>query len=129
MKYVFAGILGGILGGMGMGGGTILVPLLTLWLSVDQHEAQWLNVAAFIPMSIAAIAIHLKNKLIEVKPLLFTLIGALPFAIGSAFFAYKLSSALLQKAFGVFLTVLGVWQIIVTFKKKKDLPPKIPSDE
>ncbi|MBE7090170.1 MAG: sulfite exporter TauE/SafE family protein, partial [Clostridiales bacterium] len=26
--YVIAGVLGGVLGGMGMGGGTLLIPLL-----------------------------------------------------------------------------------------------------
>ena len=37
--YAVAGILGGILGGMGMGGGTVLIPLLTLFYGVGQHTA------------------------------------------------------------------------------------------
>ena len=30
--YIVFGILAGVLGGMGMGGGTILIPLLTIFL-------------------------------------------------------------------------------------------------
>ena len=29
--YMFAGLAGGILGGMGMGGGTVLIPILTIF--------------------------------------------------------------------------------------------------
>ena len=38
MKVLFIvfGIIGGLLGGMGMGGGTLLIPLLTLGLDVPQ---------------------------------------------------------------------------------------------
>ncbi|MBQ7653182.1 MAG: sulfite exporter TauE/SafE family protein [Clostridia bacterium] len=129
MKYILAGLLGGILGGMGMGGGTVLVPLLTLWLAVDQREAQWLNVAAFIPMSVIAIIIHAKNGLIERKPLICVLIGALPFSIASAFLAYSVPSEKLGKAFGVFLVMLGAFQIVQTLKKPKTYIPRIPFDE
>lgn len=37
--YAVAGVLGGVLGGMGMGGGTVLVPLLSIFYAVEQHTA------------------------------------------------------------------------------------------
>ena len=58
---IIAGILGGIAGGMGMGGGTLTIPILTIFLSVGQLEAQGINLVAFIPMSIVALIIHAKN--------------------------------------------------------------------
>ena len=37
--YAIAGVFGGILGGMGMGGGTVLIPLLSIFYAVEQHTA------------------------------------------------------------------------------------------
>ena len=37
---VLAGIVSGIVGGMGMGGGTLLIPILTIFLSFPQKNAQ-----------------------------------------------------------------------------------------
>lgn len=60
MKVLFIvfGIIGGLLGGMGMGGGTLLIPLLTLGLDVPQQTAQLLNLLTFIPMSAFALIVH-----------------------------------------------------------------------
>ena len=62
-----AGIISGIVGGMGMGGGTLLIPILTIFLSFKQKSAQAINLLAFIPMSIVALIIHIKNKLVDFK--------------------------------------------------------------
>ena len=126
-ELILMGFLGGVLGGAGLGGGTVLIPLLTLLLSFDQKTAQWINVASFIPMSIIALAIHFKNKLIEVKPLLF-MSSALPCAALFALLSSRAPSPFLQKCFGVFLIAFGIGGIVKVFKKKKILP-KIPCDE
>ena len=68
MEYVWfgvAGVLGGVLGGMGMGGGTLLIPLLTIFYKVSQHTAQAVNLISFIPMAVVALIIHIKNKLVD----------------------------------------------------------------
>ena len=59
--YILAGAVSGILGGMGMGGGVLLIPILTQLLQVEQKVAQGINLIAFLPMSIAAIVVHAKN--------------------------------------------------------------------
>ena len=61
--YLIFGILSGVIGGMGMGGGTLLIPLLTIFCGISQIVAQMYNLLAFLPMSIIAIFIHYKNKL------------------------------------------------------------------
>ena len=55
------GFLGGVLGGMGMGGGTVLIPLLTVFLNVGQKTAQAINLIAFSPMAAVALFVHFKN--------------------------------------------------------------------
>ena len=50
-----------------MGGGTILIFLLMYVIGIDQHIAQATNLIFFIPTSIIAIIINLKNKNIALK--------------------------------------------------------------
>ena len=68
--FVLFGLLGGIIGGMGMGGGTLLIPLLTIFLSIEQKTAQSINLLAFIPMALVALIIHFKNKMVMTKDIL-----------------------------------------------------------
>ena len=72
--FVIFGALGGILGGMGMGGGTLLIPLLTIFTNTKQKEAQGINLIVFIPMAVIALIIHFKNKLVLVKRSIFLII-------------------------------------------------------
>lgn len=116
--FILAGIAGGILGGMGMGGGTLLIPILTIFLGVNQHLAQWINLVTFIPMSIVALIIHIKNHLVEKKFILVVLIPALTAAAFSSFLALSSKPELLSRLFGGFLTILGIIFIIVTCRKK-----------
>ncbi len=61
---VLFGFLSGILGGMGMGGGTLLVPLLS-FLDIPQKTIQAINLFSFLPMCAAALCVHAKNKLLR----------------------------------------------------------------
>jgi hypothetical protein len=113
--FVLTGITGGLLGGMGMGGGTVLIPILTLFLSVDQHTAQAVNLIAFIPMAVLALIVHLKSNLLEFKKILYIIIPAVLFSAAGSLIAKNLQGDSLQKLFGGFLIVLSFIQF---FSKK-----------
>lgn len=117
--YVLSGVLGGLLGGMGMGGGTLLIPLLTIFNGVGQHSAQAVNLIAFIPMAVVAIVIHLKNKLINFKNVVFIILPGIITCIVGCFVAKNVTGDLLKKIFGGFLIVLAVIQFIGVFTKKE----------
>lgn len=117
--YILAGLAGGILGGMGMGGGTVLIPILTIFLSVDQTAAQGINLITFIPMAAAAIFLHAKNKLVDFKILPWFIIPGIAFAVGGAFITKNIDAGILQKLFGGFLISLALFQIFVTIFSKK----------
>lgn len=106
--YVVAGIAGGLIGGMGMGGGTLLIPILTLLLSVGQLEAQAINLIVFIPMAIVTLIIHVKNKLVDFKKLLFSLPLAIVLAVAGALLVKKIDESILKTTFGVFMLIVGV---------------------
>ncbi len=114
--YVLFGALGGLIGGMGMGGGTILIPLLTLFLHVPQLQAQTINLISFIPMAIVSLIIHIKNKLVDFKALFKVLPFALGFSILSSFFALKINSGVLRTIFGVFMLIIGGIFMLKTIK-------------
>ncbi|MBO7187412.1 MAG: sulfite exporter TauE/SafE family protein [Clostridia bacterium] len=113
------GIIGGVLGGMGMGGGTLLIPLLTIFLSVNQKLAQSINLLAFLPMSIIALIIHAKNKKIDLKNSLYMIIPAFLFSILGGYLASVIKSKLLRKFFGYFLIALAFLNVIFTIKSNK----------
>lgn len=67
MEKLLIGFVSGIVSGTGMGGGTILILCLSIFLGVNQHTAQATNLIFFIPTSIAAIIINVKEKKINFK--------------------------------------------------------------
>lgn len=50
--FILFGLFSGILGGLGMGGGTLLIPLLTIFMGLDQKLSQGINLLSFLIMSI-----------------------------------------------------------------------------
>ena len=84
--YLFlCGVAAGVLGGMGMGGGTILIPMLTVFFKMSQTAAQGINLLSFIPMAAVALAIHIKNKMLDVKDLLPVALPAVAFSLAGSF--------------------------------------------
>lgn len=67
MWEVITGVISGTISGTGMGGGTILILVLSIFLGVRQHTAQATNLVFFVPTSISAIIVSIKSKLIEWK--------------------------------------------------------------
>lgn len=117
--YILAGITGGLLGGMGMGGGTVLIPLLGIVFGVNQHLAQAINLISFVPMAIIALIIHVKNGLVETSGLwLIILSGLLSCALG-CFIARGLKADVLKRIFGGFLMILSIIQVYGIIRKKR----------
>ena len=116
--YVAIGIAGGIIGGMGMGGGTLLIPLLTLFTDTPQHVAQAVNLVAFVPMSVAALVIHAKNKLLDFKYLLTVALPAVIASVPASMLVKFIGGKSLSRYFGIFLAVLGVYQLVTLIVTK-----------
>ncbi len=116
---ILAGVLGGIIGGMGMGGGTLTIPILTIFLNYKQILAQGVNLIAFLPMSIVALVIHFKNHLVAYKETWFLAVVGSLFSVLGAFGANMVPNVVLKKLFALFLIGLAIWQIIEINKQKK----------
>ena len=118
--YFLAGLFSGVFSGMGMGGGTLLIPMLTLIYNMPQQTAQAVNLIAFIPMAIVAVIIHAKNKLLDFKGAWLMIIPGILFAVLFSFLAKNMEGDLLKKLFGGFLILLAALQIILTFIQEKN---------
>lgn len=106
--YLILGFVGGIPAGMGMGGGTVTIPLLVLLGGVEQKIAQCANLFSFLPMSLGALKTHAQNKLLKTQGVLWIILPALIVSVLGALLAGLLPSQILRRAFGVFLIGLSV---------------------
>lgn len=116
---IVIGFLGGVFGGLGMGGGTVLIPLLSIIINVEQKMAQGINLLSFLVMAIISIIIHYKNGFIQTKGLFYLIIGGLVFSVIGAYFAISLSSTTLRFVFGIFLCILAISEFVKVFKRAK----------
>lgn len=112
-----AGFLTGILSAWGIGGGTLLLLVMTLFLGVDQLTAQGINLLYFLPTAAMALLEHKKNGLLDPPLLRSAIPWALPVTAAAAWAATAVEVAALKKPFGVFLLAAGLYTV---FSK----PPK-----
>ena len=125
MLPILFGIISGIFTGLGVGGGSILILFLSIYIHLDQHMAQATNLIFFIPTSIAAIIVNIKEKNIEYKLAgIITICGVFGAIIGF-YIAKNLESNILRKCFSVFILIIAIYEIyrlLRTYfiKNKKD---------
>lgn len=67
MTELIFGIIAGIISGLGMGGGTALIFLLSYFSGLSQQYSQGTNLIFFIPTSIVVSFINIRNKNIDFK--------------------------------------------------------------
>ena len=102
------GLGAGILSAWGVGGGTLLLLVMTLLLDVDQRTAQGINLLFFLPTAASALVCHARSGCLD-RP---SLRAAVPWAVAAAAAGAWLSSAAdpaaLRKPFGIYLRLSGV---------------------
>lgn len=124
MLEFFTGIISGTVSGTGMGGGTILILILSVFMGIDQHVAQATNLVFFVPTSITAIITTIKDKLINWKTGVAVAIAGVIGAIFGARISVRMDVNNLKKYFGIFLILITIYEIYslikqYIFEKKK----------
>ncbi len=114
------GLGASVVSAWGVGGGTLLLLVMTLFLGVDQRTAQGINLLFFLPTAASALVCHARGGYLD-KP---TLKAAVPAAVAAALVGAWVSNAVdvevLRKPFGVYLLLSGV---SLVWPKKKDGNP------
>lgn len=117
---LLAGTVTGVLSAFGIGGGSLLLIYLTAFASLDQHQAQGINLLYFLPAAAAALPSHQKNGLLEKKVILPAVLAGLVAAGLAAWVSNGLETGLLRKLFGLFLLYVGLTQL---FRKDRQKDP------
>jgi len=103
---------------MGIGGGTILIPALVLLVNPGQHIAQSVNLLFFIPTAIIALIVHIKKKRIDFKMAMPIILFGLAGAFAGSKLAMSLPGNSLKKWFGLFLLLMGIYELFIKGRKK-----------
>ena len=94
-----------------------MVLLLSIFSNINQHGIQGINLLFFIPTSIVANFINIKNKNIDYSiSKVIAITGIIGAIIGSNL-AFKISNEKLKRYFGIFLIFIAIFEIYSFFKK------------
>ncbi|MEG2177165.1 MAG: sulfite exporter TauE/SafE family protein [Oscillibacter sp.] len=102
------GLFAGILSAWGVGGGTLLLLVMTLLLGVDQQTAQGINLLFFLPTAATALFCHGKNGYLDTPTLKAAIPPAVLCALAGAWVATAVDTALLRRPFGVYLLLAAL---------------------
>lgn len=105
----------GMLGAMGLGGGSLLLLYLGT-LELGQRAAQGINLVFILPVGLAGLWFHRKNKLIDTRLLLPLLAGGMVGILLGSVTAGLLPESLLRRAFGLLLLCIGGKEIFTGCK-------------
>ncbi len=117
MEDILFGFISGIIAALGMGGGTILILLLNLFKNLDQHLIQGTNLIFFIPTSIVAIFMNVKNKTIDYNLSKIIIASGIVGAIVGSKLSFKIENTTLKKYFGIFLLFISFFEIYSFFRQ------------
>lgn len=109
-----------ILAAMGMGGGSVLLLYLSLMTNLPQSVCQAVNLILFIPAATLSLFIHRKNGLVNSKYLKACLPWGIIGGIGGSLLGNSLSSEILNKLFGGFLVIIGIRELFLSIRMKKE---------
>ena len=112
------GLAAGTVSAWGVGGGTLLLLAMTLFLDVEQRTAQGINLLFFLPTALSALIQHGRNGVLDKPTLKAAVPFAVPAALAGAWIATAVDVELLRKPFGVYLLLSGVSLILPSQKQK-----------
>lgn len=116
MILAIIGFLSGIISGMGIGGGTILIPSLVIFNNLPQQQAQGVNLVVFLPVALIALYTHHKKGNIDFSFAKLIIVGGILGAIVGSLLAVKIDPLKLKRYFGIFLLIVGTYELL---SKKK----------
>ena len=114
------GLGASVISAWGVGGGTLLLLVMTLFLGVEQRTAQGINLLFFLPAAVSALICHGKNGYLDKPAIKAAVPAAVAAAALGAWAATAMDPELLRKPFGVYLLLSGVSLLLP--QKPKDEP-------
>jgi uncharacterized membrane protein YfcA len=121
--FILLGIGAGIISGtLGLGSGTVIVPVLILLCGFEQQKSsQGIALAVMVPMALVGALRYWKNPEIEINAVIVGLIicGALAGVLVGTELASRLPSHTLRKVFAIYLVIVAVIMFTASPKPEK----------
>ena len=115
---LIAAFVAAILSGLGIGSAGLFVLYLTLIAGYSQPEAQALNLMFFILSAGAALLLHVRERKIPWRVVLFLIACAIPGALVGSFLVRALNATIIRKLFGGMLVVTGIPTLLSRKRKR-----------
>ena len=116
---VLAGFCTGILSAWGVGGGTLLLLLMTLFFGVAQADAMAINLLYFLPTAAMGVVSHARNGLLEKNSLCAAVPWGAAAAVGGALLATAVDTDALRRPFGVYLLLAATGSLRQLWRARK----------
>jgi hypothetical protein len=107
-KSLLIGLVSGAFGGLvGLGGGVIMIPLMTRFYGLNQHLAHGTSLAALVFTGLSGAGTYYLNGTVDIGAAVLLAATAMFTASLGALFAHALPEWKLKAAFGVFLILVS----------------------
>ncbi len=120
--FIISSIIGALMAGMGIGGGSIFVLILTIFSVCSHKEAIVYNLIMFICVGITATISNIKNKSFDKKIFFKLVIFTIIFSILGVIVSQSIDEQKVKLYFNIFILIIGIYEIISSlksFKKQK----------
>ncbi len=103
------GLISGAFGGLlGIGGGVVMVPLLTGWARLDQHSAHGTSLVGVVFTGIVGALVYGKGAAVDWQAAALLAAGAVPATVAASRYSRRVPARTLRAFFGVFLIVTAL---------------------
>ena len=114
LAYILLGLVAGIFSGfLGIGGGTILIPVMVYMFGLTQHQAQGTTLALMVPpIGLLAAMRYYYSGNVKINMAIFICIGFFVGGLIGAHFVQNVGDIALKRTFGIFLFCIAIRMII-----------------
>lgn len=113
------GIILGFLSGLGVGGGSLLMLLLTLGIGLEYSLARTVNLLFFMPGAIIASLFRCRQVKLPVKKLFGAMVAGCISALCFSYLSIYIDVEFIKKVFGVLLLFTGIRELSYRERKAK----------
>ena len=105
------GLGAAVISAWGVGGGTLLLLVMTLFLGVDQRTAQGINLLFFLPSAAISCYLRWKQGAVTLKKVLPAILTGCAAAAVFSLISTRIDLEILKKLFGVLLLATGIREL------------------
>jgi uncharacterized protein len=122
---IAGGLVAGVLSGLvGIGGGQVFVPLLTIGFGASQVVAQGTSLAAIVPTAAVGGFTHVRQQSVDLDAALWTGVGGVLGAIVGALAAVHVAGPILARGFGLLLIVSAAIMLRHALRERRSPDPQ-----